>query len=59
LVLSNIGLFDNSSVVLESWLVPSEMDGKKRNMGLAAAELLDVTTASIVAEWKCTVNSET
>jgi hypothetical protein len=43
--LSNTGLLDNSSFVLESWLVQSEIGGKTHNMGLAATELPDVHCA--------------
>jgi hypothetical protein len=43
--LSNTGFIDNSSFVLERWLVQSDISGIKLIMGLAATELPDVHCA--------------
>ena len=53
--LSNTGIFDNNSLVLESCLVRSEIGGKEHNM---AAELPDVCSRIVYLEVG-TVNSET
>jgi hypothetical protein len=45
--MSKTGLLDNSSMVLESWLVQSEISGKKHNMGLVATGLPDVTHCAL------------